>query len=120
MLAAAGLGAVLLLVSEPAIGFVVVAALGAGALVGARSRTVLAAAILCFGLAVLVLAASRTELLMGAGGSLVAAAAGVAAVRVRRWPPPRSGRRDAGPSASREPTARDTWEALDRGEDPTV
>ena len=116
----AGLGAVLLLFAEPATGLVVAAAVGASALVGPRSRTVVAGGILLFGLGMVALGASRSDVLLGAGGGLVALAAGAAVVLVRRWPPPRSGRTEAHPAATREPTARDTWEALDRGEDPTA
>jgi hypothetical protein len=48
---------------------------------------------------------------------LVTLAAAAAAVRSRGWPPPRRG---AEPRRQREATSRDTWDALDRGEDPTV
>ena len=120
VLTVAGLGAALLLSAEPATGLVVVAAVGASLLVGPRSRTLLAGAVLLFGLGMVALGASRSDLRLGAGGGLVALAAGAAVILVRRWPPPRSGGRDVGLEAAREPTARDTWEALDRGEDPTV
>jgi len=120
VLGLAGLGAVLLLATEPAAGLVVVAALGAASLVGPRSRTVFAGAILLLGLAVLALAISRSDLVLGTGGGLVAVAGGAGLILVRRWPPPRSARRDGGPTPALEPTARDTWEALDRGEDPTA
>lgn len=119
VLGVAGLGAVILLVAEPATGLVVVAAVGASALLGRRSRTVIAGGILLFGLGMLALGMSRSDVLLGLGGGLVALAAGAAMFLVRRWPPPRSGRSETGPAA-REPTARDTWEALDRGEDPTA
>ena len=120
VLGLAGLGAALLLATEPATGLVVVAAVGAASLVGPRARTVFAGAIFLLGLAVLALATSRSSLVLGAGGGLVAVAGGAGLMLVRRWPPPRSGRRDGGPATAREPTARDTWEALDRGEDPTA
>ncbi len=120
VLGAIGLGATLLLLSEPAAGLVVVAAVGAASLVGIRARTVLAVALLLLGLGMVALATSRSDLVLGAGGALLALGAGAAVILVRRWPPPRSGRRDAGLPTTGEPTARDTWEALDRGEDPTA
>lgn len=116
VLGAAALGAVTLFVTEPAIGVAVVAGAGAAALVGPTARAALAAAVLLLGAAVLWLATSRSDLALGAGGALVTAAAGVAVVRARRWPPPRRGQR---PTQHRDRTDRDTWEALDRGEDPT-
>ena len=120
VLTVAGLGAVLLLFAEPGTGLVVLAAVGAASLVGPRSRTLLAGAVLLFGVGMVALGTSRSDLLLGAGGGLVAVAAGAAVIVVRGWPPPGSGRRTAGLLAAREPSARDTWEALDRGEDPTA
>ena len=120
VLGVAGVGAALLLFTVPAAGVVVMAAAGAASLVGPRSRTVLAGAVLLFGLGMVALGTSRSALPLGAGGALVALAAGAAVILVRRWPPPRSGRRDAAPTTTRKPTASDTWAALDRGEDPTV
>lgn len=120
VLALAGAGAVLLLVSEPAVGLAVVAGTGAATLVGPTGRLVLGLAVLVLGLAVLVLALGRPDVLLGAGGALVALAGAVAAVRARRWPRPRSVQGDGGPAPQRPRTARDTWEALDRGEDPTA
>ena len=108
------------LVRVPGTVLAVVAGVGAGSLLGPRTRTVVSVAVLLLGLALLWLATTRSEPLLGAGGALVALAAGAAAIRVGRWPPPRPARRDEGGAARREPTARDTWEALDRGEDPTA
>jgi hypothetical protein len=53
---------------------------------------------------------------MGAG-VLLGFAAAVAALRARRWPPPRRRYESSAPSPPRPGT--DPWEALDRGEDPT-
>ena len=113
----AALGAVTLLVTAPAIGVAVLAGAGAASLVGPLARVMVAVAVLLLGIAVLWLATARSDLALGAGGALVTVAAGVAAVRARRWPPARRG---DGPTERRERTDRDTWEALDRGEDPTV
>jgi hypothetical protein len=109
-------GALLLLVVEPATGLAALAGAGAGALVGARARVVVAVAVLLLGLTVLWIAAARTDVALGAGAALVALAAAATAVRVRRWPPPRR----AGAAPRRRPGDRDTWDALDRGEDPTA
>lgn len=53
---------------------------------------------------------------MGAG-VLLGFAAAVAAVRARRWPPPR--RRYESSAPRRPGPGADPWDALDRGEDPT-
>ncbi len=109
-------GALLLLLTEPATGLAALAGVGAATLVGPRARVVVAAAVCLLGLAVVWLAVARSDVVLAAGGGLVAVAGAVAAVRVRRWPGPR--REAADPQ--RDLTARDTWEALDRGEDPTA
>jgi hypothetical protein len=52
------------------------------------------------------------------GGILVGLGATAVIVRARHWPQPRS-RYDA-PAGVRTAAPRDTWDALDRGEDPTA
>jgi hypothetical protein len=108
---------VLLLVAEPAIGLAVLAGVGAAALLRPRPRAAVAAALLLLGAVVMWLGWSRPDWLLGAGGILVTVAASAGVLRSRRWPPPRRG---TGPDQPRERTARDTWDALDRGEDPTA
>jgi hypothetical protein len=110
-------GGLLLLLAEPLHGLVVLAGAGAGALLRPRARSLLSTALLLVGVGVLALAVAWSDPLVAAGGALVTAAATFAAVRSHRWPPPRLG---AQRPSDREPTARDTWEALDRGEDPTA
>jgi hypothetical protein len=116
-LGAAVLGGVLLLVAEPRLGFVALAGTGAAALLSPRARRLLALVLVLVGVAAGALAASRSDPLLGTGSLLLMAAAGAALVRSSRWPPPRRGEE---PGPSRGPSDRDTWEALDRGEDPTA
>jgi hypothetical protein len=120
VMAALGLavvGGVLLLVAEPVLGLVALAGTGAAALLQPAARLAMAAVLLLVALGAVMLALARSDALLGAGGALVVAGAVVATLRSRRWPPPRSA-----PAAApdREPRARDTWDALDRGEDPTL
>jgi len=109
-------GSLLLLLTEPATGLAALAGVGAATLVGPRARIVVAAAVCLLGLAVVWLGLARSDVVLAVGGALVAVAGAAAAVRVRRWPAPR--REAAAPQG--DLTARDTWEALDRGEDPTA
>lgn len=113
LVAAAG---VVLLVREPAVGLAVLAGVGAGALVGPRARVAVAVAVLALGAVVLGVGITRPDPVLAAGGAAVVVASAIAALRVRRWPASRGG----GPARRREPTGRDTWDALDRGEDPTA
>lgn len=117
VLALAVTGGALLLVAEPVLGLVVLAGAGAAALLRPRARAAVAAVVLLVGLAVLAVAWDRGSAVLAVGGVLVVTAAAVATVRSRRWPPPR---RRPEPSGGGEPSARDTWDALDRGEDPTA
>jgi hypothetical protein len=109
-------GGVVLLVAEPVVGLVVLAGAGAAALLQPARRQVLAAVVLALGLGVLVLGWVRSDPLLGIGAALAVAAAAVTTARARRWPAPR---REPASGPHREPSARDTWDALDRGEDPT-
>jgi hypothetical protein len=107
---------VLLLVAVPAVGLVALAGVGAGAMLQPRTRAVVAGVLVLVSLAVVWLALARGDALLGAGAVVLALATGAAALRSTRWPPPGRGR-----TAPRTmPTDRDTWEALDRGEDPTA
>ena len=114
----AALGGLLLLVTEPGVGLVALAGVGAALLLSPGPRRLVAAVLLLVG------GATTVAVLMGAGdrsllpgSAVVTVAAAVAVARSGRWPPPRRGERDR---AAREPTDRDTWAALDRGEDPTA
>ena len=115
---AAAVGGLLLLVAEPGVGLVALAGVGAAMLLAPGPRRLVAAVLLLVGAvtvgAVLAGAGDRSLL---PGAALLVVAAAVAVVRSGRWPPPRQGERDRG---TREPTDRDTWAALDRGEDPTA
>ena len=116
--AAAVAGGLLLLVAEPGIGLVALAGVGAALLLSPGPRRLVAAVLLLVGggtVAAVVAGAGDQSLLPGA--VLLTLAAGVALARSGRWPPPRRGERDRG---AQEPTDRDTWAALDRGEDPTA
>lgn len=109
-------GGLLLLVAEPAVGLVALAGAGAAAMLQPRTRAVVAGVLVLFSLAVVWLALVRGDALLGAGAVVLALAAGAGAVRSTHWPPPGLGR-----AARRTvPTDRDTWDALDRGEDPTA
>ena len=117
VLALAVTAGALLLVAEPVLGLVVLAGAGAAALLRPRARAAVSAVVLLVGLAVLAVAWDRGSAVLAVGGVLVVAAAATATLRSRRWPPPRRGPE---PSGGGEPSARDTWDALDRGEDPTA
>jgi hypothetical protein len=101
-----------------ALALVALAGAGAVLLVRNRARLVLGAVLVGVSAALLVVGVSpvRWNAVLGAvpialGGLLVL-------LRARRWPQPR-GRYDARPPRSAG-TPRDTWDALDRGEDPTA
>jgi hypothetical protein len=116
--AVAAAGGLLLLVAEPGVGLVALAGVGAALLLSPWPRRVVA------GVLLLVASVTVGAVLTGAGersllpgATLLAAAAAVAVVRSGGWPRPRRGPRDR---TEREPSDRDTWAALDRGEDPTA
>ena len=116
MLATVVAGGLTLLVLQPALGLAVLAGCGAALLLRPRARSVLAGVMTLLGLGVVVLGASQADVPVAIAGVAVTTAAAVATVRSTRWPPPdRAARSDR----HREPAPRDTWEALDRGEDPT-
>jgi Tryptophan-associated transmembrane protein (Trp_oprn_chp) len=116
VLATVAAGALMLLAVEAVVGLVALAGAGAAAMLRPRPRTAVAVVLLLVAVVVVVTAVVSSAVLLAVGATLVAAASGVAAARSHRWPPPRSGPS----STAREPTARDTWDALDRGEDPTT
>lgn len=101
-----------------ALALVALAGAGAALLVRTRGRLVLGVALVGVAAAMVAVGVSpvRWSALIGAvpvavGGLLVV-------VRARRWPQPR-GRYDARPPLA-SGTPRDSWDALDRGEDPTA
>jgi len=120
VLAAAVLGGGLLLVVEPGVGLVALAGTGAALLLQPRPRRLLAALLAVVGLVTGGVAAASVEWLVTAGGLLLAGAGAVAAARSGRWPAPRRGDRDRAREPAGSDSPRDTWAALDRGEDPTA
>ncbi len=116
-LAAAVAGGLVLLVAEPVVGLVALAGVGAAAMLQPRPRAAVAVVLLLVALAAGSLGWAREDPLLLGGAVLLGVGAATAAARSRRWPPPRRG----GPSGTAgEHSARDTWDALDRGEDPTA
>jgi hypothetical protein len=116
-------GGLLLLVAEPAVGLVALAGTGAALLLQPRPRRLVAAVLALVGAVAAVAGVVAGAWLLVAGAAMLAGAGSVAAVRSARWPAPRRGDRDrAQQSAGRvAPSSdRDTWAALDRGEDPTA
>lgn len=117
VLAATGL---VLLVLETVLGFAVLAGVGAAVLLRPRARAALAGLVALLGLVIVAIGVAgdaSSSVLTVAAGAVVTVSAAFAAIRSRRWPPPRRGERM---TPRREPGSRDTWDALDRGEDPTV
>lgn len=122
-LAVATAGGLLLLVAEPAVGLVALAGTGAALLLRPGPRRVVAAVLAALGAVGVVAGASAGDWLVVGGVALLAVAGAVATVRSARWPAPRRGPRDRSespPGSAAPPTDRDTWAALDRGEDPTA
>lgn len=113
-------GGLALLALEPRLGLAVLAGTGAALLLAPRPRAAMATLVALLGAAGTVLAGQRTDVPLGVAGVVVAFAAAAAAARSSRWPGPRRAGASPRPGADREPTSRDTWDALDRGEDPTV
>lgn len=108
------------LVREPALGLAVLAGAGAAAMVRSRGRTLFAGMVALLGAVAVALGVRRADVLLVIGGVGVIAAAGVAGWRSRHWPAARSSSRGVEPASNGDASARVTWEALDRGEDPTV
>jgi len=101
-----------------ALGLVALAGVGAALLVRRWARTVLGVVLL--GVAAATISAGLTPTRWAAlvGGVLMVLGALAIVVRARRWPQPR--RRYEAPTRTPSGTPRDTWDALDRGEDPTA
>jgi hypothetical protein len=108
---------VVLLVAEPVFGLAVLAGCGAAALLGPRWRRAAAALVALLGTVVAVVGIDRASPLLVLSGTVVAVAAAVAAVRAGRWRRPH---RAPVETSAADPSSRDTWDALDRGEDPTA
>ena len=117
MLMAVTVGGVVLLVAEPVFGLAVLAGSGAATLLGPRWRRAAATMVALVGIAVAVVGIDRGSSLLVVTGAVVAAAAAVAVVRAGRWRRPH---RAPVETMDAEPSSRDTWDALDRGEDPTA
>ncbi len=101
-----------------ALALVVLAGAGAVLLVRKRAKQALGVVLLLVALGLVTTGLSPLRVAPVLGGLLSAVGAALVVVRAGRWPQPRS-RYDA-PAARRDGTPRDTWEALDRGEDPTA
>jgi hypothetical protein len=97
-----------------------VALAGAAAILLVRSwaRTALGVVLVVVAVALAVAGLSPTRWAALTGGVLVALGALAVVARARRWPQPR--RRFEAPTRRPTGTPRDTWDALDRGEDPTA
>lgn len=125
-----------------ALAFVALAAAGLLLLLRGRARTAVGAVLLAVGVGVVLVDAGvgRADMewfgfspaasaaqpdfhrspwfwLTAAGGVAVAVGGALTALRGHRWP---SSRRDYRPASQRPAPPRDAWNALDRGEDPTL
>ncbi len=101
-----------------ALALVALAGAAATLLVRNRARTALGVVLLAVAAALAAAGLSPTRWAALAGGALVATGAAAVVARARRWPQPR--RSFEPPSRRPTGTPRDTWDALDRGEDPTA
>jgi hypothetical protein len=101
-----------------ALALVALAGAGAVLLVRNRARFVLGVVLVLVAGGLVATGLSPTRWAPLTGGVLVGLGALAVTVRARRWPQPRS--RFASPSPRPTGTPRDTWDALDRGEDPTA
>ncbi len=97
-----------------------VALAGAGAILLVRNwaRTVLGVVLAGVAAALVAAGLSPTRWAALIGGVLVALGAVAVVALARRWPQPR--RRFEPPARRTSGAPRDTWDALDRGEDPTA
>jgi hypothetical protein len=101
-----------------ALALVALAGVGAAFLVGRWARTVLGVVLLGVAAATIATGLSPTRWAALTGGVLIGLGALAVVVRARSWPQPR--RRYETPTRRPGGTPRDTWDALDRGEDPTA
>jgi hypothetical protein len=97
-----------------------VALAGAGAtlLVRTWARVTLAVVLAAVAVGLVATGLTPTRWALLVGGVLVGLGAVAVIFRARHWPQPRS-RYDA-PTGARPAAPRDSWDALDRGEDPTA
>ena len=101
-----------------ALALVALAGVGAALLVRRWARTALGVVLLGVAVATVSAGLSPTRWAALVGGVLIGLGALAIAVRAHRWPQPR--RRYETPTRRPAGTPRDTWDALDRGEDPTA
>jgi hypothetical protein len=101
-----------------ALALVALAGAGATLLVRNWARTVLGGVLVVVAVALVSAGLSPTRWAALIGGVLVGLGALAVVARARRWPQPR--RRFEAPARRPTGTPRDTWDALDRGEDPTA
>lgn len=101
-----------------ALALVALAGAGAVLLVRNRARLVLGVALVGVAAALVAVGLSPVRWHAVLGAVPVALGGLLVVLRARRWPQPR-GRYDTRPSRTTG-TPRDTWDALDRGEDPTA
>lgn len=117
-------GGLVVLPSESAFGLAVLAGVGAAALVSRPVLRVIAMLVVLLAAAILAVGISRAAAALVVGGFLVIAGAGLAVVRGGSWHRSREAPGDDSTAGRRkqatEPSAKDTWAALDRGEDPTA
>jgi hypothetical protein len=104
--------------SATALALVALAGAGAILLVRTWARVTLAAVLVAVAVGLVATGLTPTRWAPLVGGVLVGLGAAGVIVRARHWPQPRS-RYDA-PAGARAAAPRDTWDALDRGEDPTA
>ena len=104
--------------SATALALVALAGAGATLLVRTWARVTLAVVLVVVAVGLVATGLTPTRWAPLAGGVLVGIGATVVILRARHWPQPRS-RYDA-PAGARTAAPRDTWDALDRGEDPTA
>ena len=104
---------------RPALALVALAGAAATLLVRDRARRLLGVVLLAVAAGLVVVGLTPTRL--GRGRRRAAGRVPVPSLvvlRARRWPQPRA--RYEAPTRSGASTPRDTWDALDRGEDPTA
>jgi hypothetical protein len=101
-----------------ALALVALAGAGAALLVRTWARVSLGVALAAVAAGLVATGLTPTRWAPLVGGLLVGVGAVAVVVRAGRWPQPRSGY-DA-PTSTQSGAPRDTWDALDRGEDPTA
>jgi hypothetical protein len=116
---AVGAAIALTVTRQPAaLALVAVAGAGAAFLVRTWARVLIGLVLVVVAAAMIGTGLAPIRWAQLAGGSLIAIGGLAMVLRARRWPRPRS-RYDA-PARKAGGTPRDTWDALDRGEDPTI